>query len=207
MNRQFVYRSGRCLAVALCSLASSIGQAEPWGEPPGSRPTTPDHFFDYSEARPVEGIVLAREQIQLISLNWTKDQLRQVLGTPHFNEGILDVTEWSYLITPLGRTPPVTCQLKLVFFKEKFNDPYRVSRLSWDKPDCLTDDVPAAVSPTATSYDAEPTVGLSALPEDNLPDDDGAIDASRAPLNILPGEASSRNSESTTEPQLSVTLD
>lgn len=59
------------------------------------------------------------ENLRLIAPGMTKDQLYNLLGRPHFSEGLVGVREWDYLFhfrTPQG---DVTCQYKVLFDKDK----------------------------------------------------------------------------------------
>lgn len=62
------------------------------------------------------------DQLQQIRSGMTKDQLYNLIGRPHFNEG-LRVREWSYLFhfhTPKkGVKNLTTCQYKILFDKKQ----------------------------------------------------------------------------------------
>jgi OmpA-OmpF porin, OOP family len=61
----------------------------------------------------------------------TRRQVRDLVGTPHFAEGIM-VKHWNYLfnLTDNGRVVGKSCQLRLDF------DEGRVVRLNWERADC-----------------------------------------------------------------------
>ncbi|QHJ01484.1 outer membrane protein assembly factor BamE [Xylophilus rhododendri] len=125
-------------AALLLGCTAGICVAQPWGEPPGSTPAEAEIFPDPAQAHPPEGIPLTPSQAALIQPGLTKDQVRALLGPPHFNEGIFEVVQWSYLVFPVGTADlGAACQLNLHFFKERFNDPYRISRIAWNSPNCL----------------------------------------------------------------------
>lgn len=58
--------------------------------------------------------------LQLIRPGMTKDQLYNLLGRPHFNEGLVGVVEWDYLFHfPLANGEVKTCQYKVLFDKNR----------------------------------------------------------------------------------------
>lgn len=72
-----------------------------------------------------------------------KDQVRQELGHPHFNEGIGSNKEWNYIFNlqppvavpvsgPVGlQSQPMVCQFKVLF-----NDDDLVTDTRWNHPTC-----------------------------------------------------------------------
>jgi len=59
------------------------------------------------------------DDLRLVRPGMTKDQLYNLLGRPHFAEGLAGVREWDYLFhfrTPQG---DMTCQYKVLFDKDK----------------------------------------------------------------------------------------
>ncbi|MFA5491011.1 MAG: OmpA family protein [Candidimonas sp.] len=59
------------------------------------------------------------DDLRLVAPGVTKDQLYNLLGRPHFAEGLVGVREWDYLFhfrTPQGIQ---TCQFKILFDKDK----------------------------------------------------------------------------------------
>jgi len=59
------------------------------------------------------------QNLRQVAPGMTKDQLYDLLGRPHFNEGLVGVREWDYLFhfrTPSGDR---TCQYKILFDKDK----------------------------------------------------------------------------------------
>lgn len=80
-------------------------------------------------------------QVQLVQVGQHKDQVRHVLGSPHFREGIMSPKVWNYAIgLPLsGSTAYQNCQLRIDFDKHN-----RVQQLSWKEQSCA--DLVSAIS-------------------------------------------------------------
>lgn len=71
------------------------------------------------------------ESLGLVEKGMTKDQLYNLLGRPHFNEGLVGVREWDYWFhfrTPQG---DVSCQYKVLFDSDK-----RAQSFLWKEPSC-----------------------------------------------------------------------
>lgn len=76
------------------------------------------------------GVFPTPDNISLLNKGMTKDQVYLLIGRPHFDEGILAVREWDYLLhfrTPGGGMNGVTtCQLKIIYNSENL-----VSGIYW----------------------------------------------------------------------------
>ena len=71
------------------------------------------------------------ESLRLIAPGMTKDQLYNLLGSPHFNEGLVGVHEWNYLFhfrAPKGDT---SCQFKVLFDKDM-----KAQSFFWNPQNC-----------------------------------------------------------------------
>lgn len=77
-----------------------------------ARPVFPDVA---SAVRP-EGSFVNLDNLQQIKAGMTKDQLYELIGVPHFNEGMIRVKEWDYIFH-FTRTDKSmsTCQYKVLF--------------------------------------------------------------------------------------------
>lgn len=73
------------------------------------------------------------ETIRLLNVGLNKDQVRNILGNPHFNEGIFRVREWNYVLDV--KRPKMDgylrCQLKIVFDRHAV-----VEKMYWKGEGC-----------------------------------------------------------------------
>lgn len=99
--------------------------------------------------------------LKLVRPGMTKDQLYNLLGRPHFNEGLIGVVEWDYLFHfPLPNGGVKTCQYKILFDKDKLAQSF-----FWREPDCAD---------LLNGVKAEPTVRTIELSADALFQFDGS---------------------------------
>ncbi len=71
------------------------------------------------------------DNLRMVGQGMSKDQLYNLLGRPHFNEGLVGVREWDYWFhfrTPQG---DVSCQYKILFDSDK-----RAQSFLWKEPAC-----------------------------------------------------------------------
>ncbi|AMP17215.1 OmpA family protein [Collimonas pratensis] len=80
-----------------------------------------------------QGTVPTTEALRLMRIGMGKGQVRQLLGPPHFSEGVFGVREWNYLFhLRSGKgAGDVVCQYML-----RFDGNVRVNGMYWRKPDC-----------------------------------------------------------------------
>lgn len=65
-----------------------------------------------SAARP-DGSYVNMENLAKVSTGISKAQIRELIGPPHFAEGMFRVREWDYILK--FREPNKTCQYKVLF--------------------------------------------------------------------------------------------
>lgn len=80
-----------------------------------------------------QGTVPTTEALRLMRVGMDKDEVRQLLGLPHFSEGVFGVREWNYLFHLRGSNDAedVVCQ-----YMVRFDSSVRVNGLYWRNPDC-----------------------------------------------------------------------
>lgn len=69
------------------------------------------------DANRPEGSYVNLENLSKIAPGMTKTQVRELLGAPHFAEGMFDVREWDYLlhVPASAGAAGKTCQYKVLF--------------------------------------------------------------------------------------------
>ncbi|WP_368529582.1 OmpA family protein [Enterobacter cloacae] len=102
--------------------------------------TASPEFPQISSAVRAEGSYVPLKKLSLVRDNMTKAQIYELMGAPHFHEGVLFVKEWDYILhfdTVDGEV--ITCQYKITF------DDKMKARGFYFKPDnCLAELVPSA---------------------------------------------------------------
>ena len=158
-------------------------------------------FPDPASAWVPEGSFPNRDNLRVLRTGMSKDQLVDLLGRPHFDEGLFGVRQWNYLFN--FRTGPgpefVTCQYQI-----RFDDRMRSESLHWKEPQCadhLRPPAPAVVAAAPTPAPVPATAAPVATPakvielaadalfrfdggasEDLLPEGRQALDALAAQL-------------------------
>ncbi|OBY92061.1 hypothetical protein A6723_015765 [Pseudomonas sp. AU11447] len=76
-------------------------------------------FPPISDAYRPQGSYVDLENLGKVHAGMNKAQLYELLGTPHFNEGLLDVHEWDYILRfRRGGRDDLICQYKVLFDKD-----------------------------------------------------------------------------------------
>ncbi|WP_176472136.1 OmpA family protein [Vreelandella alkaliphila] len=154
-NRSIIVAMG--LVAGLAGCASSSQSTE------DSEIRFPDLDSTYLKV----GDFIEPDNVLRISEEQHKDQVRRLLGHPHFSEGIFGVREWDYAFnfyTGNGNEY-ITCQYKLLFDREM-----RVTSTYWRDVQCPALLVPIQVD----ELDAEPRQEKLTLSGDVLFDFDSA---------------------------------
>lgn len=97
------------------------------------------------------------ENLRQMKRDIDKDQVRLLLGNPHFKEGFVGVDEWNYLFNFRTGVDEeyITCQYQVRYRKESG---YAVDSMHWDGPACKDllnkpETAPVAAAPQQTHYD------------------------------------------------------
>lgn len=100
-----------------------------------------------------EGVVVSRETVQLLQPGLSKEQVRQLVGNPHFSEGLIGVREWDYILRfPAGEGGLLDCQLQI-----RFDEGSKAQGTHWQTESCAAaagKTALAATTPTGTAAGA-----------------------------------------------------
>jgi len=80
-----------------------------------------------------EGTFPRQENLRLVSAGMSKDQLYDLLGRPHFQEGLFGVREWDYVFNFRDASGVTTCQYKVIFDKD-----FLARSFHWKPESCAT---------------------------------------------------------------------
>ena len=107
------------------------------------------HFPDPARAMVPEGIFVNIENLRKIEPGMTKEQLYNLLGAPHFSEGVFGVRKWNYVFD-FRRTNGeyFRCQYQIVFDRHA-----HAKEFYWQPASCRTvlekPAAPVAIAPAA----------------------------------------------------------
>lgn len=95
-----------------------------------SEPVFPDIQKD---AWMKDGTFPNTSNLHQVASGMSKDQLQDLLGKPHFNEGLVDVREWDYVFNlRTGQGPAfITCQYKVIF-----DSRHKAQSFHWQPASC-----------------------------------------------------------------------
>lgn len=129
-------------------------------------------FPDVDHAWLKGGTFIDVEQLRRIGRGMTKNQVRELISYPHFNEGLFGPKEWDYLFNfRTGRGEEfVTCQYKMVYKDGLSNANY------WKDPSCAqlvqpkTLEVARSAAPVAPEHVKLNVDALFAFDKSGIPD-------------------------------------
>ncbi|OUL98898.1 flagellar motor protein MotB [Variovorax sp. JS1663] len=127
---------------------------------------TPNEFPAIETAKWKEGAFPNLENLRLMSTGMGKDQVRQLLGWPHFSEGLWGAQEWNYIFhLRTGKGAEfITCQ-----YMVRFDDAMLSTGSFWKVPGCA-DLLRAAAKPKMPEpAAAKPPVVVQPLPSPATP--------------------------------------
>ncbi|WP_390344460.1 OmpA family protein [Variovorax boronicumulans] len=113
----------------------------------------PEEFPALDSAKWKQGAFPGTEKFQRVRPGMGKDQLRELLGWPHFSEGLWGVREWNYIFhfyTGKG-SEHVSCQ-----YMVRFNGSELMTGGWWKNPDCALLAQPPAATPIPASTKLAP---------------------------------------------------
>ncbi|WP_439412554.1 OmpA family protein [Enterobacter ludwigii] len=124
----YINKTALFLSVALAGCTHSISNVDTAGK------TNSPVFPEIQSAVRGDGTYISFEEIAKVKPGMTKHNIYELVGVPHFNEGVFGVKEWDYILhigTASGNE--ITCQYKVLF-----DSRLRVGS-TWFKPEnCLT---------------------------------------------------------------------
>ncbi len=157
-NRNLIRRSLALAVLPLCAVALHASDvAVPTdAQVPIQGVVGGTDFPDVDRAWLRGGDFVNVDNLRQVGRGMSKNQIRSLLGNPHFSEGIAGVSRWNYVFNfRTGVDSHVTCQYQLNFEKESRR--YLVDTIHWDGPACL-DALNAAPEPVAVAAAPEPVV-------------------------------------------------
>jgi OOP family OmpA-OmpF porin len=143
------------IAIAAALLMACVARREP----PDPRGVS---FPLRGDAYRKDGIVIAPETVSLVRPGLDKDQVRQLLGAPHFTEGLFFVHDWNYLIKLPHDDAWRECQLQV-----QFDAHDRVRASYWRDAGC---EVAAPVAQAGASARADDAVDAASGQPENAPE-------------------------------------
>lgn len=148
---------GALLITAACSSAPRVASSRA-GDPAAVTFPVP------ADSSSPEGRFVNLENLQKVQAGMTKRELYALLGTPQFNEGVLDVNKWNYLFkfeTSAAAGGITHCQYQIAFDAE-----HHASAMYWKPATCsavLDQPVALAVVPAARMPDQPIRLSADAL--------------------------------------------
>ena len=156
MNKPMASSPSKALSLTLAACAITLlggcaspsypitpeGQARAASETPAA-PAEQD-FPAIDSAKWQQGTFASLEALRAMRTGMGKDQVRNLLGWPHFSEGMFGVREWNYIFHfRTGAGPEfVTCQ-----YMVRFNADVLSNGMYWKNPACAAMVNPAEVKP------------------------------------------------------------
>ena len=158
-NRNMICRP---LALALLSLSAVALHASEVGIPTAKVPVQGvvggTEFPDMDRAWLRGGDFVNVDNLRQVGRGMSKNQIRALLGNPHFKEGIAGVSRWNYVFNfRTGVDSHVTCQYQLNYERESGR--YLVDSIHWNGPACLdvlnAEPEPVAAAPVTHTLSAD----------------------------------------------------
>lgn len=108
----YLNKSTLLFLLALTGCTHSISKIDSTGK------TAAPAFPEISSAIRSEGSYVSLEDISKVKAGMTKANIYEIIGVPHFKEGVFGVKEWDYILHFKNeRDQDITCQYKVTFDK------------------------------------------------------------------------------------------
>ncbi len=110
-------------------------------------------FPDRAKASKPEGVFVNLDNLRKVGPGLTKDQLYDLLGAPHFNEGVVGVKKWNYIFDfrKAGQLAEYSsCQYQIVF------DQNHLAQAAYWKPEACASELGSPTPPAAVATIAPP---------------------------------------------------
>ncbi|OLF39141.1 outer membrane protein assembly factor BamE [Psychrobacter sp. Cmf 22.2] len=145
--KKSTYRYGLLATTALLFTVTGCTQKNitpTWHLTPGAQHGSVDAndlmFPDPNKAWQKGGSIVNHEDVANIQVGTTKDQIYQLIGTPHFSEGF-NAREWDYILKFHSTDDRVeTCQYKIIFddsYEGRLrNDEFFATEFYWQPASC-----------------------------------------------------------------------
>jgi len=89
------------------------------------------NFPDPGSAYLQEGSFVSLENLRNVAPGLTKNQVRELLGAPHFSEGVFGVKVWNYIFHFRRNGEVATCQ-----YQVQYDDDKLLRSTYWNRPEC-----------------------------------------------------------------------
>lgn len=141
-------------------------------------------FPEPASASVAGGIFVNLDNLRQVGPGVTKGQLQDLLGAPHFAEGMGAVREWDYVFQfrPLQGTGATTCQYKVLFDKEVLARTFH-----WKPASCVVFlNAPAVEAPPAVARVRPPEAEARSTLKSSIGADGLFRSGKHAPEDLLP---------------------
>ncbi|WP_275288515.1 OmpA family protein [Halomonas elongata] len=138
------------MSLALSGCATSDQKGEVEASPPAGAEDNVT-FPEPGDAWLGEGTYVNVENLRKMQAGVSKDQIYDLLGRPHFSEGLFGVREWNYIFhLPTGDGGYMTCQ-----YQVQFDDEMLAESLHWRESHCAALLEPREDEPTRMTLSAD----------------------------------------------------
>ncbi|WP_081694576.1 OmpA family protein [Halomonas huangheensis] len=140
------------VGLSLLSLQGCVTSGHTGGEsPPQAGDEEQVIFPDPEDAWMEEGTYVNIENLRKMQAGLSKDQLYDLLGRPHFSEGLVGVRKWNYIFQlPTGNGHYMTCQ-----YQVQFDADMLAERMHWRESSCAALLEPQESEPTRMTLSAD----------------------------------------------------